>query len=134
MKNIQIIDGAANATFSLFQATEEEFDAIFPDERDIELIEDLIDRLGEEAAGAVLAPLWDRPILKRDALGIHGTLFYVMSIGGITSRRQNVKSIGKAGPSTKPSETCSPSTANLPTPPNVIAAANRSCPWALVAH
>lgn len=76
MKNIQIIDGAVNATFSVFQATAEEFEAIFPDGRDIELIEDLIDRLGEDAAGAVLAPLWDRPILKRDALGIHGTLFY----------------------------------------------------------
>jgi hypothetical protein len=24
----------------------------------------------------VLTRLWDRPILKRDALGIHGTLFY----------------------------------------------------------
>jgi hypothetical protein len=76
MKNIQIIDGAVNATFSVFQATEEEFAAIFPDEHDIELIEDLIERLGEEAVGSVLAPLWDRPILKRDALGIHGTLFY----------------------------------------------------------
>lgn len=76
MKNIQIIDDAANATFSVFQATAKEFEAIFPDGRDMELIEDLIDRLGEDAAEAVLAPLWDRPILKRDALGIHGTLFY----------------------------------------------------------
>ncbi|WP_341992485.1 hypothetical protein [Azorhizobium sp. AG788] len=76
MKNIQIIDGAANATFSLFQATEKEFDAIFPDGRDIELVEDLIDRLGKETAGLVLGSLWNRPILKRDALGIHGTLFY----------------------------------------------------------
>jgi hypothetical protein len=76
MKNIQIIDGAANATFSVFQATEEEFTVIFPEGRDIELIEDLIERIGEEAAGSVLAPLWQRPILKRDALGIHGTLFY----------------------------------------------------------
>ena len=76
MKNIQIIDGAMNATFSLFQATLEEFEAIFPDGRDMELVEDLIDRLGKEATAAVLAPLWTRPILKRDALGIHGTLFY----------------------------------------------------------
>lgn len=76
MKNIQIIDGAVNATFSLFQATEEEFDAIFPQGRDMELVEDLIDRLGEDAAGAVMKRLWGRPILKRDALGIHGTLFY----------------------------------------------------------
>lgn len=76
MKNVQIIDGADNATFSVFQATEEEFVAIFPDGRDIELIEDLIERLGEEAASSVLTSIWERPILKRDALGIHGTLFY----------------------------------------------------------
>lgn len=76
MKNIQIIDDAVNATFSVFQATEGEFATIFPDGRDIELIEDLIERLGEEAASSVLTPLWDRPILKRDALGIHGTLFF----------------------------------------------------------
>ncbi|WLS08195.1 hypothetical protein Q9314_18790 [Shinella sumterensis] len=75
MKNIQIIDDADNATYSLFQATEAEFEAIFPNGRDIELAEDLLDRLGEEMAGAVLAPIWSRPILKRDALGIHGTLF-----------------------------------------------------------
>ena len=30
----------------------------------------------EEAANCVLTPLWDRPILKRDALGPHGTLCY----------------------------------------------------------
>jgi hypothetical protein len=76
MKNIQIIDGASNATFSLFQAAEEEFAAIFPDGREMVLIEDVIERLGEGEAGRVLGQLWDRPILKRDAVGIHGTLFY----------------------------------------------------------
>lgn len=42
----------------------------------MELVEDLIERLGNEAAGSVLGPLWNRPILKCEALGIHGTLFY----------------------------------------------------------
>jgi hypothetical protein len=76
MKNIQVIDGALNATFSIFQATEEEFAAIFPDGQDMELAEDVFERLGDEEAGRVLTPLWNRPVLKRDALGIHGTLFY----------------------------------------------------------
>lgn len=76
MKNIQIIDGAVNATYSLFQATEDEFVTIFPDGKDMEMVEDLIERLGERAAALMLASLWERPILKRDALGIHGTLFY----------------------------------------------------------
>jgi hypothetical protein len=75
-KNIQIIDGAVNATFSLFQATDEEYAAIFPDERDMELVEDFIERLGEQEASRILTPLWSRPVLKRDAIGIHGTLFY----------------------------------------------------------
>lgn len=76
MKNIQIIDGANNATFSAFQATEEEYAAIFPKDCDMELVEDMIKRLGEKEAGRVLATLWNRPILKHDAMGLHGTLFY----------------------------------------------------------
>lgn len=77
LKNIQIIDGALNATFSIFQATDEEFDAIFPAEgQDMEISEDFHDRVGLEKAKLVLEPIWERPILKRDANGIHGTLYY----------------------------------------------------------
>ncbi|MBC7502332.1 MAG: hypothetical protein H7315_17815 [Herminiimonas sp.] len=76
MKNVQTIDRANNATFSIFQATDEEFAAIFPDGRDMELAEDLWKRLGDEEASRVLTPLWERPILKREANGVHGTLFY----------------------------------------------------------
>ena len=76
MKNIQVIDDADNATFSIFQATDAEFEAIFPDGRDIELADDFFARLGESAAREIIEPVWDRPILKQDAMGIHGTLFY----------------------------------------------------------
>lgn len=76
MKNVQIIDGAANATFSVFEATEQEYAAIFPGDCDMELVEDLIARLGEDETGRVLASLWSRPVLKRDIIGLHGTLFY----------------------------------------------------------
>jgi hypothetical protein len=77
LKNIQIIDRAVNATFSLFQATEKEFAAIFPGEgQDMELIEDFTERAGEEQALLILSPVWERPVLKRDAQGIHGTLYY----------------------------------------------------------
>ena len=76
MRNIQIIDGAANATFSIFQATEDEFEAIFPNGSEMELIEDVCDRLGDDEAGRIIGPIWGRPILKREATGIHGTLFY----------------------------------------------------------
>ena len=76
MKNIQIINGANNATFSLFQATEDEYAELFVDGTDMDLIEDVIDRLGDDRAGEILMAIWERPVLKRDANGLHGTLFY----------------------------------------------------------
>ena len=76
MKNILIIDGAVNATFSVFQATDSEFEAIFPNGQDMEISEDFGERVGEVEAGRILEPIWNGSILKRDAVGIHGTLYY----------------------------------------------------------
>jgi hypothetical protein len=77
LKNVQIIDGADNATFSIFQATDDEFGLIFPASgQDLEIPEAVIQRLGRERAADLFRLIWDRPILKRDAQGIHGTLFY----------------------------------------------------------
>jgi hypothetical protein len=77
MKNIQVIDGAINAAYSIFAATDKEFAAIFPGEgQDVEFIEDVIARLGDHQTGKLLAPLWERPIPKPQVAGIHGTLFY----------------------------------------------------------
>jgi hypothetical protein len=77
MKNIQVIDGADNATFSIFQATEEEFILIFPKPgQDLEVVEDFVSRVGESAAALTLTPLWQRPVSKENVQGIHGTLFY----------------------------------------------------------
>lgn len=90
MRNVQIIDGANNATYSLFQATDEEFAAVFPDGRDMELIEDLIVRLGSDEASRVLAPLWERPILKCEAVGLHGTLFYNNELRQIPSSKREI--------------------------------------------
>lgn len=76
MKNIQVRDGALNATLSTFQATDE-FCEIFPGPgRDLEIVEEYIARVGEEAAGATLNSLWQRPIAKGEVHGLHGTLFY----------------------------------------------------------
>ena len=76
-KNIQIIDGAANCTYSLFQATETEFGIIFPEKgQDVEFIEDLVERVGEAEAGRVPNPIWERPVKKEKARGIHGTLYF----------------------------------------------------------
>jgi len=83
-KNIQIIDSANNATFSVFQATDDEFYQIFPPgDHDMEISEDFVRRVGEAHANLVLSAIWRRPILKRDVNGIHGTLYF-----NYQSRRQ----------------------------------------------
>ncbi|WP_428391352.1 hypothetical protein [Lichenicoccus sp.] len=76
MKNIQVIDGAQNCVFAIFQAEDDEFALLFPEQgQDIQFAEDISDlRHAEEAVGA-LSRLWTRPIRKRDVQGIHGTLF-----------------------------------------------------------
>lgn len=77
MKNIQIIDGADNATYSIFQATDDEFGTIFPRPgQDIEVVEDYVGRVGNDEASKTLSRLWERPIYKHDVQGIHGTVYY----------------------------------------------------------
>jgi hypothetical protein len=72
MKNIQVVDDAANCTFSLFQVNEREFAVLFPAPgQDVQFAEDL----GPDAK-SILAKVWQRPIRKADARGIHGTLFF----------------------------------------------------------
>jgi Domain of unknown function (DUF4279) len=76
-KNIQVIDGALNCTFSIFQATEEEFALLFPEpQQDIQYAEDLALLPRQDEVEAALRRIWERPIRKQDALGVHGTLFY----------------------------------------------------------
>jgi hypothetical protein len=75
MKNIQIIDGAKNCTFSIFEATDEDFAILFPEQgQEIQFSEDLAH--DQEDVASALRRLWEHPIRKRDAHGIHGTLFY----------------------------------------------------------
>jgi len=77
MKNIQVIDGAQNCTFSLFQATEDEFVLLFPVRgQEIQYAEDLAALPNQKEIFEALNQISERPIHKRDAKGIHGTLFY----------------------------------------------------------
>ena len=77
MKNVQIIDGANNCTYSIFQFSDKQFAAVFPAKnQDIEFIEDVIARLGDKQTGKLLKPAWKRAIAKTKVKGIHGTLFY----------------------------------------------------------
>lgn len=77
MKNIQVIDGASNCTFSIFEATEEEFARLFPEaEQEIQFSDDLANLSEQDEVSAALKRIWERPIRKRDVQGIHGTLFH----------------------------------------------------------
>lgn len=79
MKNIQIIDGAENCTFSFFQSTEEEFKLIFPENnQDIQYFEDIKKANNMKEIQLALSKIWKRPIRKKDVNGVHGTLFYEM--------------------------------------------------------
>jgi hypothetical protein len=77
VKNIQVIDGAANCTFSLFQATDDEFELLFPEPRqDIQYAEDLAGLPRQDEIASALRRIWQRPLWKQDVQGIHGTLLY----------------------------------------------------------
>jgi len=76
-KNVQIIDGAMNCTYSIYAFTDEQFALLFPEEgQDIEFIEDVAVRLSPEQQERAFSGAWTRPVRKSDAQGIHGTLFY----------------------------------------------------------
>ncbi len=77
MKNIQVIDDAINASYSIFAVTEDEFCTIFPGEgQDIEFSEELAARIGDFQMENMMTNVWDRPVDKKKVRGIHGTLFY----------------------------------------------------------
>jgi hypothetical protein len=76
MKNVQVIDGALNAVYDIFAATDEEFALIFPDGQDVAFIGEVRARGNIKELDEAFAHVWRRGIPKRDAMGIHGTLFY----------------------------------------------------------
>ncbi len=76
MKNIQVIDGAENCAYDIFQISDESFAKIFPNDQDVEFSEDLYERLGNEEVRKILEPAWEKKFDKKSVTGIHGTLFY----------------------------------------------------------
>ena len=77
MKNIQVIDGANNCSYDIFAMTDDEYGILFPTPgQDIEFIEDVIGRVGDQRLGEIMRSVWKRPIKKPEVTGIHGTIFY----------------------------------------------------------
>ena len=77
MKNIQVIDGATNCSFSIYQADNGDFALIFPAPgQDVEFVEDLVARCGERMAGEIVCRATGVRVNKQDITGLHGTLFF----------------------------------------------------------
>jgi hypothetical protein len=65
-----------NAAYDIFAATEEEFALIFPDGQDVAFIDEVHARGNKNERYDAFTRIWKRRVPKRDAVGIHGTLFY----------------------------------------------------------
>jgi hypothetical protein len=80
MKNIQVIDGAVNSVYDIFQATDEEFALIYPPGEDVAFIDEVYERGPGVELSAAFERIWTRRIPKRDAMGIHGLLFFELDV------------------------------------------------------
>src|SRR5580704_8199838 len=76
IRNIQVIDGAQNCVYDIFSATQSEFSLIFPAGQDVAFIDEVIARGSSEELNAAFENIWRRRIAKKEAMGIHGLLFY----------------------------------------------------------
>jgi hypothetical protein len=77
MRNIQVIDGADNCTYSIFSVSDDIIKLVFPEpSQNIEFNTDLIARISLDEANTLNLKLWENEINKEDVVGIHGTLFY----------------------------------------------------------
>jgi len=65
MKNIQIIDGAVNSVYDIFQATEDEFAVIFPDGTDVAFSDEIYDGGDEQSLIALFTKIWQRRSQRR---------------------------------------------------------------------
>lgn len=76
MKNIQVFDGADNAVYDIFAATDEEFSLIFPAGADVGFIDGVYQNQPSQTLDAAFNEIWKRRVPEREAMGIHGILFY----------------------------------------------------------
>jgi hypothetical protein len=76
MKNIQVFDDADSAVYDIFAATDVEFALIFPEGQDVAFIAAVLARGPEKELDEIFTRIWSRRVPKRDAMGIHGILFY----------------------------------------------------------
>jgi hypothetical protein len=76
VRNIQVFDGADNAVYDIFAATDDEFALIFPNGTDVAFIDEVYQNQPSQTLDEAFAAIWKRRVPKREAMGIHGILFY----------------------------------------------------------
>ncbi|CAN7757138.1 hypothetical protein LJR084_007046 [Variovorax sp. LjRoot84] len=66
-----------NCVSDILAATDEEFSLIFPAGQDVAFIDEVYERgLDEATLNSAFKALWTRRVVKAQAMGIHGLLFY----------------------------------------------------------
>jgi len=70
-KNVQVIDGAINSIFKIFEISEEQFNILFPKGSDIAFLEDFPEL---EDDLKFWKEFYKNRINKNNVIGIHGTL------------------------------------------------------------
>jgi hypothetical protein len=74
MKNIQVIDGALNEVFEIYEVPDDLFKVMFPHGADIAFIDE-VDRAFRRRGGRKLWNIvYGHPVDKKRVRGIHGTL------------------------------------------------------------
>ncbi|WP_342655275.1 hypothetical protein [Pseudomonas sp. F3-2] len=76
MKNIQIIDGALNCVYDIFSCDEASFNTLFPAGTDIAFSSEIWEREEDVELESIFRRLWESPVPKSQAMGIHGIIFY----------------------------------------------------------
>lgn len=70
IKNVQVIDGAMNCNYDIFAIHESDFKIIFPGEgHNIEFIEDVEQKIGENALEEIHPRIWEKRVRKAEVVG-----------------------------------------------------------------
>jgi hypothetical protein len=76
-RNVMVVDGAENCAYDIYATSEEDFGIFFPaPDQDIAFIDEIVTGASSSDATVALARLWDHRVEKRNAVGIHGTIFF----------------------------------------------------------
>ncbi len=74
MKNVQVIDGALNSTFDIFEVPDDLFQLMFPGNTDIAFADEVDKVFQRKGGNENWNTVYSRKVDKKQVIGIHGTL------------------------------------------------------------